>query len=41
MDDIARQARVAKGLIYYYFHSKRGYYLAIICLLYTSPSPRD
>lgn len=30
MDDIARQARVAKGLIYYYFHSKRGYYLAII-----------
>lgn len=30
MDDIARQAKVAKGLIYYYFHSKRGYYLAII-----------
>ncbi|WP_051854839.1 TetR/AcrR family transcriptional regulator [Streptomyces sp. NRRL B-1347] len=30
MDDIARQARVAKGLIYYYFKSKRGYYLAII-----------
>ncbi|MGV9559739.1 TetR/AcrR family transcriptional regulator [Streptomyces sp. NPDC003401] len=30
MDDIARQAHVAKGLIYYYFHSKRGYYLAII-----------
>ncbi|MEG3630353.1 TetR/AcrR family transcriptional regulator [Streptomyces poriticola] len=30
MDDIARQARVAKGLIYYYFESKRGYYLAII-----------
>ncbi|MFE5189811.1 TetR/AcrR family transcriptional regulator [Streptomyces sp. NPDC056628] len=30
MDDIARQARVAKGLIYYYFQSKRGYYLAII-----------
>ncbi|MGW5331897.1 TetR/AcrR family transcriptional regulator [Streptomyces bauhiniae] len=30
MDDIARQARVAKGLIYYYFHSKRGYYLAIV-----------
>ncbi|WP_428985957.1 TetR/AcrR family transcriptional regulator [Streptomyces pyxinicus] len=30
MDDIARQARVAKGLIYYYFRSKRGYYLAII-----------
>ncbi|WP_374205392.1 TetR/AcrR family transcriptional regulator [Streptomyces sp. SP2-10] len=30
MDDIARHARVAKGLIYYYFRSKRGYYLAII-----------
>ncbi|MCB5910739.1 TetR/AcrR family transcriptional regulator [Streptomyces pinistramenti] len=30
MDDIARQAGVAKGLIYYYFRSKRGYYLAII-----------
>ncbi|GAB2747508.1 TetR/AcrR family transcriptional regulator [Streptomyces bullii] len=30
MDDIARQAQVAKGLIYYYFQSKRGYYMAII-----------
>lgn len=30
MDDIARQAHVAKGLIYYYFRSKRGYYLAIV-----------
>ncbi|NGO08231.1 TetR/AcrR family transcriptional regulator [Streptomyces sp. HC44] len=30
MDDIAKQAHVAKGLIYYYFKSKRGYYLAII-----------
>ncbi|MFF6994216.1 TetR/AcrR family transcriptional regulator [Streptomyces sp. NPDC008313] len=30
MDDIARQAGVAKGLIYYYFASKRGYYLAVI-----------
>ncbi|MFF5449285.1 TetR/AcrR family transcriptional regulator [Streptomyces sp. NPDC012888] len=30
MDDIARQAGVAKGLIYYYFKSKRGYYLAIV-----------
>ncbi|MET9606842.1 TetR/AcrR family transcriptional regulator [Streptomyces sp. NPDC006512] len=30
MDDIARQAGVAKGLIYYYFTSKRGYYLAIV-----------
>lgn len=30
MDDIAKQAGVAKGLIYYYFKSKRGYYLAIV-----------
>ncbi|MFI6289627.1 TetR/AcrR family transcriptional regulator [Streptomyces sp. NPDC051018] len=30
MDDIARHAGVAKGLIYYYFKSKRGYYLAVI-----------
>ncbi|MFG2992013.1 TetR/AcrR family transcriptional regulator [Streptomyces sp. NPDC048257] len=30
MDDIAKQAGVAKGLIYYYFASKRGYYLAIV-----------
>ncbi|MFF9088572.1 TetR/AcrR family transcriptional regulator [Streptomyces sp. NPDC014991] len=30
MDDIAQQAQVAKGLIYYYFRSKRGYYLAIV-----------
>ncbi|MFD7295862.1 TetR/AcrR family transcriptional regulator [Streptomyces sp. NPDC059897] len=30
VDDIARHACVAKGLIYYYFTSKRGYYLAII-----------
>ncbi|MCX4524734.1 MULTISPECIES: TetR/AcrR family transcriptional regulator [unclassified Streptomyces] len=30
MDDIAKQAGVAKGLIYYYFQSKRGYYLAIV-----------
>jgi AcrR family transcriptional regulator len=30
MDDIAKHAGVAKGLIYYYFESKRGYYLAII-----------
>ncbi|MDJ0465810.1 TetR/AcrR family transcriptional regulator [Streptomyces sp. H27-C3] len=30
MDDIARHAGVAKGLIYYYFKSKRGYYLAIV-----------
>ncbi|OKI54698.1 TetR/AcrR family transcriptional regulator [Streptomyces sp. MJM1172] len=30
MDEIAKQAGVAKGLIYYYFTSKRGYYLAIV-----------
>ncbi|WP_329458829.1 TetR/AcrR family transcriptional regulator [Streptomyces sp. NBC_01497] len=30
MDDIASHAGVAKGLIYYYFKSKRGYYLAIV-----------
>lgn len=30
MDDIAQHAGVAKGLIYYYFKNKRGYYLAII-----------
>ncbi|MFJ2440165.1 TetR/AcrR family transcriptional regulator [Streptomyces sp. NPDC087658] len=30
MDDIAHHAGVAKGLIYYYFKSKRGYYLAIV-----------
>jgi AcrR family transcriptional regulator len=30
MDDIAKHANVAKGLIYYYFKSKRGYYLAIV-----------
>ncbi|MQS36239.1 TetR/AcrR family transcriptional regulator [Streptomyces katsurahamanus] len=30
MDDIARHAGVAKGLIYYYFTSKHGYYLAIV-----------
>ncbi|MEU3062982.1 TetR/AcrR family transcriptional regulator [Streptomyces subrutilus] len=30
MDDIAQHAGVAKGLIYYYFTSKRGYYLAIV-----------
>ncbi|MFJ8212166.1 TetR/AcrR family transcriptional regulator [Streptomyces sp. NPDC096033] len=30
MDDIAQHAGVAKGLVYYYFNSKRGYYLAIV-----------
>lgn len=30
VDDIAKHAGVAKGLIYYYFQSKRGYYLAIV-----------
>ncbi|WP_245769097.1 TetR/AcrR family transcriptional regulator [Streptomyces indicus] len=30
MDEIAERAGVAKGLFYYYFKSKRGYYLAIV-----------
>jgi AcrR family transcriptional regulator len=30
LDDIAAQAGVAKGLIYYYFGSKRGFYVAIV-----------
>lgn len=30
VDDIAAHAGVAKGLIYYYFKNKRGYYLAIV-----------
>ncbi len=30
LDDIAGEAGVAKGLIYYYFGSKRGYYVAIV-----------
>ncbi|MER5889815.1 TetR/AcrR family transcriptional regulator [Streptomyces sp. NPDC001941] len=30
MDDIAQHAGIAKGLIYYYFKNKRGYYLAIV-----------
>ncbi|MDI2130027.1 TetR/AcrR family transcriptional regulator [Yinghuangia seranimata] len=30
IDDIAREAGVAKGLLYYYFGNKRGYYLAVV-----------
>jgi AcrR family transcriptional regulator len=30
IDDIARDARVAKGLLYYYFGSKRGFYVAVV-----------
>jgi AcrR family transcriptional regulator len=30
MDDIAAAAGVAKGLFYYYFESKRGFYVAVI-----------
>jgi AcrR family transcriptional regulator len=30
IDDIAREAGVAKGLLYYYFSSKRGFYLATL-----------
>lgn len=29
-DDIAKKARVSKGLLYHYFPSKRDYYLAVI-----------
>lgn len=30
IDDIAYHAGVAKGLLYYYFANKRGYYLAVV-----------
>ena len=30
IDEIARRAGVAKGLLYYYFASKRGFYVAVI-----------
>jgi AcrR family transcriptional regulator len=30
IDDIAAEAGVAKGLLYYYFGSKRGFYVAIV-----------
>jgi len=30
IDEIAEAAGVAKGLLYYYFGSKRGYYVAVI-----------
>ncbi|MCF2525914.1 TetR/AcrR family transcriptional regulator [Yinghuangia soli] len=30
IDDIAYHAGVAKGLIYYYFANKRGYYIAVV-----------
>jgi AcrR family transcriptional regulator len=30
IDDIARAAGVAKGLLYYYFQSKRGFYVAVV-----------
>jgi AcrR family transcriptional regulator len=30
IDDIAARAGVAKGLLYYYFGSKRGYYVAVV-----------
>ena len=30
IDDVAAAAGVAKGLLYYYFRSKRGFYLATI-----------
>jgi AcrR family transcriptional regulator len=30
IDELAAEAGVAKGLLYYYFGSKRGYYLAVV-----------
>jgi AcrR family transcriptional regulator len=30
MDDVAREAGIAKGLAYYYFGSKRGFYVAAV-----------
>ncbi|MFI6581092.1 TetR/AcrR family transcriptional regulator [Embleya sp. NPDC050493] len=30
VDEIAARANVAKGLLYYYFRNKRGFYLAVI-----------
>jgi AcrR family transcriptional regulator len=30
IDELARRAGVAKGLLYYYFGSKRGFYVAVI-----------
>src|SRR5919106_1020170 len=30
IDELAREAGISKGLLYYYFGSKRGYYLAVI-----------
>jgi AcrR family transcriptional regulator len=30
IDEIARRAGVAKGLLYYYFGSKRGFYVAVV-----------
>src|SRR5919197_6687697 len=30
IDEIAARAGVAKGLLYYYFGSKRGYYVAVV-----------
>ncbi|OPC78792.1 TetR family transcriptional regulator [Embleya scabrispora] len=30
VDEIASRANVAKGLLYYYFRNKRGYYVAVI-----------
>ena len=42
---IARSAGVARANVHYYFKSREKLYLRvledIVCLLYTSPSPRD
>ena len=41
LDSLADQLDLAKGTLYKHFSSKDELYLRIICLLYTSPSPRD
>ena len=48
MDEIANASGFGKATLYYYFKSKEDVLTAIlldgwlkICLLYTSPSPRD
>ena len=39
-DHVAREAGVSRGLLHYYFGTKERL-LVEVCLLYTSPSPRD
>ena len=41
ISDIAKEIGIAQGLCYRYFPSKDVLFQSAICLLYTSPSPRD